>query len=106
MSLFRIFTLFFILFAINIKSQNSVWFLNGDKIQISSYNVDTTNTFILYKNKRNKEKAIDIDNIFSITDSLGNEKVFYSKREIDDSLTFSVKQMRSFVQGGYDADKE
>lgn len=89
------------------KSQNTVLFLNGDKMEIKNFVVDTSNFLIKYNNKNNKEKFIDISNVFSITDSLGNENVFYVPVKIsDDSDTFSVEQMRSFVKGQFDADNE
>jgi len=89
------------------KSQNTVWFLNGDKMNINSFTVDTTNLLITYKNKKNKEKTIDIDNVFSLTDSAGKEQIYYLPVRLEeDSDTFNVEQMRSFVQGEFDADKE
>jgi len=89
------------------KSQNTVWFLNGDKMNINSFTVDTTKLLITYKNKRNKEKYIDIDNVFSLTDSTGKEQIFYLPVRLEeDSDTFNVEQMRSFVQGEFDADNE
>ncbi len=90
-----------------VKSQNTVWFLNGDKMNIDNFYVDTTNLFISYKNKRNKDKYINIDNVFSLTDSIGNEQIFYLPVKLEeDSDTFNVEQMRSFVQGEFDADNE
>ena len=90
-----------------VKSQNTVWFLNGDKMNIGNFSVDTTNLLITYKNKRNKERYINIDNVFSLTDSIGKEQIFYLPVRLEeDSDTFNVEQMRSFVQGEFDADNE
>jgi len=99
--------LLLLFFSFFVKSQNTVWFLNGDKMNLKSFTVDTTKLLITYKNKRNKLKYIDIDNVFSLTDSTGKEQVFYLPvRMEEDSDTFNVEQMRSFVQGEFDADNE
>lgn len=106
MNAFRI-VIIFLFISLFAKSQNTVWFLNGDKMQIGTYSVDTSEYTISYKNKRDKVKFIDIDNVFSLTDSTGREQVFYIPVRVEeDSDTFSVEQMRSFVQGEYDADNE
>lgn len=91
-----------------VKSQNTVWFLNGDKMQIGNYTVDTSAFEITYHNKKNKEKIIDIDNVFSITDGTGKEVIYYIPVKVyeDKEEIFEVEQMRSFVQGEFDADKE
>ncbi len=101
------FILLLLFLSFFVKSQNTVWFLNGDKMNIGNFSVDTTNLLISYKNKRNKEKFINIDNVFSLTDSTGKEEVFYLPVRLEeDSDTFNVEQMRSFVQGEFDADNE
>jgi len=102
------FTVFAFLFFLGVSAQNKVLFLNGDTMSIGTFKVDTTKFLIEYKNKRNKEKFIDIDNVFSIVDSTGKETVYYIPVVMDegDSVIVSVKQMRDFVGGAFDANNE
>lgn len=85
-------------------AQNTVSLLNGKKISINDYNInkdeDTGN--LIYKNANGKEKQIDIEEIFSVTDKRGKENIFYKK----DSLTgnfFTIKQMKEYVKGEFEA---
>jgi len=87
-------------------SQTTVWFLNGDKMEVTGCKVNEKEWIVQYYNKRQKEKIIDLDYVFSITDSLGAEKVYYIPVKFDDGDTFSVAQMRSFVEGEFDASIE
>jgi len=94
-------------FLPSVKSQTTVWFLNGDKMTLNSCNVNEKDWLITYYNKKQKEKIIDLDYVFSVTDSLGKEKVYYIPVKFDETEdTFSVAQMRSFVEGEYDGLQE
>ncbi len=94
-------------FLSKVNSQTTVWFLNGDKMTINNCDINENDWLIRYYNKKQKEKIIDLDYVFSITDSLGKEKVYYIPVVVDDTEdTFSVAQMRSFVEGEYDGTKE
>ena len=87
-------------------SQTTVLFLNGDKMEVTDCKVDEEQWIVQYYNKRQKEKLIDLDYVFSITDSLGKEKVYYIPVRFEEGDTFTVKQMRSFVDGEFDASNE
>jgi len=102
------FFIFIYLLGSNVKARNTVLFLNGDTMSISSFEEDTVNFLIKYQNKRNKTKFIDIDNVFSITDTTGTEKIYYIPVVMneDDSVKVSVAEMRKFVQGAFDANYE
>ncbi|MBE9468125.1 MAG: hypothetical protein IMY72_07375 [Bacteroidetes bacterium] len=96
-----------LLFIINVSlAQNTVWMLNGKKTIINDYNInkyeDTHN--LIYQNSRGKDKQIGVDEIFSVTDNTGEEKIFYKK----DSLIgrfFTTKQMKDYVRGEFEAHK-
>jgi hypothetical protein len=90
-----------------IHSQTTVWFLNGDKMQVTECDINEKDWLITYYNKKQKEKIIDLDYVFSVTDSLGKEKVYYIPVKMEDSEdTFTVSQMRSFVEGEFDGNQE
>ena len=100
--LISLLSIFLILITCN--AQNTVWLLNGKKLSINDYNInkyeDTHN--LVYQNAKGKEKQIDIDEIFSVTDKTGNENIFYKK----DSLTgnfFTTEQMQDYVKGEFEA---
>jgi len=94
-------------FLSNVNSQTMVWFLNGDKMTINNCNINENDWLITYYNKKQKEKIIDLDYVFSVTDSLGKEKVYYIPVVFDETEdTFSVAQMRSFVEGEFDGSQE
>lgn len=94
-------------FLSSVNSQTMVWFLNGDKMTINECNINESDWLISYYNKRQKEKIIDLDYVFSVTDSLGKEKIYYIPVVFEESGdTFSIAQMRSFVEGEYDGSIE
>ena len=94
-------------FLSKVDSQTMVWFLNGDKMTLNDCKINEDDWLITYYNKKQKEKIIDLDYVFSITDSLGKEKVYYIPVIFDETEdTFSVAQMRSFVEGEYDGTME
>ncbi len=100
-------TLIITVLTLSSFAQNKVLFLNGDTMSIGTFKVDTSKYIVEYKNKRNKIKTIDIDNVFSIVDSTGKETVYYIPVAIDeDSSIVSVEEMREFITGAFDANHE
>jgi hypothetical protein len=96
-----------LLFIINVSlAQNTVWLLNGKKIIINDYNInkyeDTHN--LVYFNTRGKEKQIGVDDIFSVTDNTGEERIFYKKDSLIGSF-FTTTQMKDYVRGEFEAHK-
>lgn len=91
------------IFCENIFSQQTIWLLNSRKISPETFTMDSINRKLEYLNHKNKEKVIYFDHIFSISDSLGYEKVFFKPQKID-TIFFSVENMRSYLSGQYNAD--
>ena len=96
-----------IFLIINVSpAQNTVWLLNGKKITISNYNInkyeDTHN--LVYQNAKGKERQIDVDDIFSVTDKSGVENVYYKKDTLLGNY-FTIPQMKDYVKGEFDAHK-
>lgn len=85
-------------------SQDTLLLLSGDKKLITKYTLSDSTFTLNYFNKRGKEKSIDYFYIFSLIDSLGNERVFFEPSKIEDT-NFTVSQMRAFVDGEYTAIK-
>jgi hypothetical protein len=57
---------------------------------------------ITYLNKKNKEKFVYLDHIFSVTDSAGKENILFTPRKIEEDY-FSVEGMRSYLTGQNEA---
>lgn len=83
-------------------SQDTIIIVNGKHINTNEYKIDNLNREFIYINKKGKGKSIFLDNIFSINDSLGNEKIIYNP-DNNNLYKYSVDEMRDFMQGGYDA---
>ena len=95
--IFIIAALIFQINTISSFSQNTMLLKNGKKITIGEYKV-SENSFLAYKNQKGKLKSIEIEDIFSIIDKSGAEKVFY-KADSTDNESFSLEQMRFFIHG-------
>ena len=92
------------LFQINslvIFSQNTMLLTNGKKITIGQYKIGNNN-ILAYKNKKDKLKNIELEDVFSIVEKSGNEKIFY-KSDSTNKEYFTVEQMRYFIKGENDA---
>ncbi len=83
-------------------SQDTIILITGKHILTRSYEIDNFNRELHYKNKKNKEKNIFIDNVFSVIDSAGHEKILYNP-DNNNIYKYSVTEMRDFMQGGYNA---
>lgn len=95
--------LLFFLFSlqIGIVAQNYIWLNNGEKMKIGEFKITNTD-IISYRNLKGKAKSIESMDVFSIVDSSGNEQVIYVP-DTSYQDVFTVSEMRSFVQGRYDA---
>jgi len=93
--------LFVMVFQADAIAQNYLWLTNGKKLQISDYKIENPD-LISYKNLKGKNKTIQTYEVFSINESSGKEFVVYIP---DTSFqgTFNVPEMKSFVQGQFDA---
>jgi hypothetical protein len=101
-----IFILLFFLFSLQfgVVAQNYIWLNNGEKMKIGEFKITNTD-IISYRNLKGKVKSVQSIDVFSIIDSSGNEQVIY----IPDTSyqdVFTVPEMRSFVQGRYDASQK
>lgn len=86
-----------------IFSQDTIWFLSGERLITSNYTIKVEDGMLNYFNKRNKEKHVGLEYVFSVNEKSGNKKIYYEPT-IMDNTPFSVDQMWSFIQGEYEAD--
>ncbi len=92
-----------VLAAFFVKAQNTLWLTNGKKIEIGEYKF-ANKDFITYKSLKNKSKSIETYEVFSLIENNGNEIVVY-KQDTTYQGAFSILEMRAFVQGQTDANK-
>ena len=97
---------YFFLFAVVVglpesKAQNTMLLVNGKKIEIGEFKVDDS-LFLAYRSKKGKIKSVDLRDIFSVREKKGNETIFYAPDNTD-TESFTINQMRDFVNGAYDA---
>lgn len=82
--------------------QDTLWLINGKKITLKEYKFIESETSIAYTTLKGKTKIIESEQIFSITNKAGQEKIYF-KIDPQDPDIQSIEQMKSFVQGEYDA---
>jgi hypothetical protein len=92
-------------FPAPLMAQDTIWFLSGELLITSKYEIKTEEGILVYYNKKNKEKTTGLEYVFSIVDSKGNERVIFEPVKMD-NVPFSVEQMRSFIKGEYLASTE
>lgn len=80
-------------------SQNAeMWLLNGKKVTIADYKIDNSEIeggIVYFTNDKGKEKKEYVEDIFSITDGKGLEKIYYDGSS--DILT--PEEMKIYLQG-------
>lgn len=96
--------IFFVLNDYVFCQSDTILLLSSQKIEASSFLIDDENGLIKYKNKRNKEKIIPIDVVYSVTDRNNNTKILFEPRTIG-KISFDQKQMYDFIQGEVYAQK-
>lgn len=97
---------YFVLLAITVsfyksKAQNTMLLVTGKKIEIGEFKVSNS-LFLAYKNKKGKIRLTDLRDIFSVQKQNGKETIFYVP-DSTDTESFTINQMRDFVNGAYDA---
>ncbi|OQY03911.1 MAG: hypothetical protein B6I20_04010 [Bacteroidetes bacterium 4572_117] len=85
----------------NIKAQNTILLISGKKLEIGEFKL-SDDMFLLYKNKKGKNKFADLRDVFSVKEQNGKETIFYNV-DSTDIESFTINQMRSFVNGSFDA---
>jgi len=93
---------FIIFFSENCSAQDTIWFLSGERLITSNYTIKTEDGMLNYFNKRNKEKHVGLEFVYSVNEKNGNKKVYYES-SIMENMPFSVDQMGSFIKGEYEA---
>lgn len=83
------------------KAQNTLLLVNGKKIEVGEFKVSDS-LFLAYKNKKGKIKSVYLHDIFSVQEQNGKETIFYIPDHTD-TESFTINQMRDFVNGAYDA---
>jgi len=86
----------------SISAQDTIWFLSGERLITSNYTLKTEDGMLTYFNKRNKEKQVGLEYVFSIHGKNGYEKIIYEP-SIMNNIPFSVEQMRNFIKGEFEA---
>ncbi len=94
---FIIFSLFIIFTGINSsEAQQNILLMNGKRIFINDSRVDSSG-IILYKNKKNKVKYLEIADVFSMTRIDSVEVIFYKPSCSEEC--FKVEEMRAYLTG-------
>jgi hypothetical protein len=93
---------FALLFAANTsKAQTTLWLLNGQKLIISDYKLDTTdssNAILFYSTDKGKSKSLSTDYIFSVTPANATEQVIYNPNTNPD-FNWKPDDMRLYLNG-------
>ena len=92
------------LFGWHATAQDRILMMNGDEIKGRLLGQSTLEIRYLEfrKNGKTKERSEDTESVFSVTDSLGRERVWYFYDTIFGN-TLDVERMRSFIKGEQDA---
>ena len=95
----------FLASALFVRGQDRILLMNGQTIDAKVIGQSTLEVrYALIKNNKVKERAEPTEQVFSVTDSLGVEKLWY----FQDSMfgnDFSVQEMRHYIRGEQDARK-
>ncbi len=106
-SIFICVALLILMFSHSVKAQSKLTLLNGKKIRIEKYMLDTSASMFYYKLKlpsgKLKKHAVMTDDIFSLVDSTGHEQIIYTPTDTSD---LSVGEMRHYVKGYGTANRE
>jgi hypothetical protein len=87
------------------EGSTTAWLINGKKLTIGNYKFVENGNILAYENKKGRIKELDRMELFSIINSAGTEKVFFNPDTLDDKY-YTVENMRSFVNGGFDGTNE
>lgn len=85
------------------QSFSKIILLNGKQQFTTEFSIDTLNNELIYRNIKGKDRSYDLDDIFSVTDAEGNEKIFYKPEYADWP---SANDVRNFIQGKTDGSNE
>jgi len=87
--------------------ESTLWMRDGKKITISNFGIDSDdyyNAEIIYLMKKGKIKKKYLDEVFSVVDSEGNERILYEPNfELGEVLT--QLEMKQFVLGLHESDE-
>ncbi|MFO7880113.1 MAG: hypothetical protein ACQES0_07140 [Bacteroidota bacterium] len=82
------------------KAQTELKLIDGEMLKIKDYRIDTSASMFYYKlqlpSGKLKVKYEILDDVFSVTDSTGDETVLYEPHGEDD---LNVEQMRHYISG-------
>lgn len=82
-------------------AQNTLWLTNGKKKKIGEFNLEKKD-YVIYKNTKGKFKSIERFDVFAVIEQSTKEHIVYMPDSIDNE-SFTITEMRAFVQGQYDA---
>jgi hypothetical protein len=83
------------------NAQHSIWLLDGKKMEVSNFKLNTSDSTINYKTIDGKSRVLPCEQVFAVYDSLGTEQLIYVPNLTD--RLFSVEQMKNYLQGERDA---
>lgn len=90
-----------------VAQQTELWLLNGKKLNIANYKIDTTtidNGILYYGTLKGKQKKKYLDEVYGVLDKNGSRNIFYKKNP-DMGLDLSPVQMKQFLEGMHDSKK-
>ena len=99
----KVLLVFFFAFVSSTKmdAQVSLLLNNGKTVEGKSFSINRQDSSVSLTNAKGKQKEYPLFQVFSITDSLKKEIVFYKKDS--SSNIFTESQMRDFIRGEKDA---
>lgn len=97
-----------LIFSIGLFAQNNVMLMtNGKKLTVGDYKIigdSKGDSLFIFSNAKGKEKEKYLDELFSITDADGKERILYKQNmAIGEILT--KDQMKSYVLGRFDGNE-
>lgn len=104
MKLFFLLPVLLMMTTYSLMGQDTLYTMEGDEIITSGYKYDEAYNEVSYKNQNMKIKTIDSEELFSIVNEDGSEKVFY-KYDPANGYGIQVDDMREYVKGQVGAKK-
>jgi len=95
-------TLFFILVIQSVSGQDTLLFLTGKNIIVSSVDLPRNTISYSHTHQPHTYKTIDPERVFSVIYKDGHERIVYKTDSLD-PLDFKVDEMRNFIYGVQDA---
>ncbi len=96
---------FLLLFGLTVSAQEKILLLNGKILKVKSVIVNETSPVLTFKClKREKEKKINRERVFSVFNEAGMEKIIYKQDSLSINNDLSIPEMHMYIKGLQEAD--